>query len=120
MPFVYPLRGMIASAAPPTLSNHNVATATASHRRAARWWHRWPTPVTCLTTSALRHWSKAAWQNMVSLLAVVGYGPPHSMPQGGEVTSPDLQKAAPCKKCKGEIVTYFSPRHCPCPRGRDG
>ena len=27
----------MAAAAPPTLSNHKVATATANHRRAARW-----------------------------------------------------------------------------------
>src|SRR6266446_757147 len=30
------------------------------------------------------HWSKPAWQNMASLLAVVGSGIPHSMPQGGK------------------------------------
>ena len=28
---------MVSSAAPPTLSSHQVATATASHKRAARW-----------------------------------------------------------------------------------
>src|SRR5712691_10486047 len=31
------------------------------------------------------HWSKPAWQNMASLLAVVvGYRTPHSMPYGGK------------------------------------
>src|SRR5712691_4601736 len=30
------------------------------------------------------HWSKPAWQNMASLLAVVGPYTPHSMPQGGK------------------------------------
>src|SRR6266481_3036067 len=30
------------------------------------------------------HWSKPAWQNMASLLAVVGQDTPHSMPQGGK------------------------------------
>src|SRR5881296_969388 len=30
------------------------------------------------------HWSKPAWQNMASLLSVVGSGIPHSMPQGGK------------------------------------
>src|SRR5256885_15081839 len=30
------------------------------------------------------HWSKAAWQNMASLLAVVGSCTPHSMPPGGK------------------------------------
>ena len=28
--------GIVVSASPPTLSNHNVATATANHKRAAR------------------------------------------------------------------------------------
>jgi hypothetical protein len=31
------LSGSVSSAAPPTLSNHNVATATTNHNRAARW-----------------------------------------------------------------------------------
>src|ERR1700741_3980897 len=31
------LTGTVSSARPPTLSNHNVATATANHNRAARW-----------------------------------------------------------------------------------
>src|SRR6266545_6191155 len=30
------------------------------------------------------HWSKPAWQNMASLLSVVGQDTPHSMPQGGK------------------------------------
>src|SRR5713101_1407098 len=36
------------------------------------------------------HWSKLAWQNMASLLSVVGSGTSHSMPQGGK----------PCHFCK--------------------
>src|SRR5256712_13869330 len=38
---------------------------------------RWCMIVVC-------HWLKPAWQNMASLLAVVGSGIPHSMPQGGK------------------------------------
>src|SRR5882672_4757864 len=30
------------------------------------------------------HWSKPAWQNMASLLVVVGHCTPHSMPYGGK------------------------------------
>src|SRR5436309_3761267 len=30
------------------------------------------------------HWSKPAWQNMASLLTVVGSCTPHSMPLGGK------------------------------------
>jgi len=30
------------------------------------------------------HWSKAAWQNMASLLTVVGPCIPHTMPYGGK------------------------------------
>src|SRR5713101_6848732 len=40
-------------------------------------WDRW-----CMIV--VSHWSKPAWQNMASLLAVVGSGIPHSMPQGGK------------------------------------
>src|SRR5207249_3372019 len=38
---------------------------------------RWCMIVVC-------HWLKPAWQNMASLLSVVGSGIPHSMPQGGK------------------------------------
>src|SRR4029453_6096569 len=32
----------------------------------------------------VRHWSKPAWQNMTSLLMVVGLCTPHTMPYGGK------------------------------------
>ena len=32
----------------------------------------------------VRHWSKPAWQNMASLLSVVGHRIPHNMPSGGK------------------------------------
>src|SRR4029453_16269982 len=32
----------------------------------------------------VRHWSKPAWQNMTSLLMVVGLCTPHNMPYGGK------------------------------------
>src|SRR2546428_12205149 len=38
---------------------------------------RWCMIVVC-------HWLKPAWQNMASLLSVVGSGIPQSMPQGGK------------------------------------
>src|SRR5262245_60617430 len=34
--------------------------------------------------SVVCHWSKLAWQNMASLLAVVGLCTPHNMPEGGK------------------------------------
>src|SRR5713101_3262411 len=46
------------------------------------------------------HWSKPAWQNMASLLTVVGHCIPHSMPDGGKsyhliFKKPPLVRAGP-------------------------
>src|SRR5437870_13717110 len=54
---------------------------------------RWCMIVVC-------HWLKPAWQNMASLLSVVGSGIPHSMPQGGKsyhliFKKPPLVRSAP-------------------------
>src|SRR2546425_10267519 len=40
-------------------------------------WDRW-----CMIV--VRHWSNPAWQNMASLLMVVGLCTPHNMPEGGK------------------------------------
>src|SRR5262245_53937788 len=54
----------------------------------------------------VRHWSKPAWQNMTSLLLVVGLCTPHTMPYGGKslhliFNKPPLVREGSAQACPG-------------------
>src|SRR2546426_8538004 len=55
------------------------------------------------------HWSKPAWQNIASLLAVVGHGTSHSMPLGGKLCHVS-QKPPLMRGEGGEGLTQFRGR----------